>query len=259
MAKMIECSKKRGKGMKKAVVSGIVVVLVVLGIGMSYMLSRGGIRTEEEQKSYEEKEKQVENLMKPGQEEEADDRSEAFSKALKEKAGLTVDSRNIVSTGSPITSGNYSFTVNSWSVSKESPGYALPEGKDATQGGRIQMDANGNITNEYSYVVVNLTVENKAEEPITDYLWGYMRMQAFDMGDFISEVDYLGEETPRKYGHDYSKESFEAGETKSYPVVFDMPDEILNNQEIYLEIDTSGGNPQPEDPEFAVKRFIILN
>ena len=68
MAKMIECSKKRGKGMKKAVVSGIVVVLVVLGIGMSYMLSRGGIRTEEEQKSYEEKEKQVENLMKPGQE-----------------------------------------------------------------------------------------------------------------------------------------------------------------------------------------------
>ncbi len=258
-AKTIKRAKKRGKGMKKAVVSGVVVIFVILGIGMSYMLFRGGIRTEKEQKSYEEQEKQVENLMKPGQEGEADDRSEAFSEALKEKAGLTVDPQNIVSTGSPITSGNYSFTVNSWSVSKESPGYALPEGMDATRGGLLQIDANGNITNEYSYVVVDLTVENKAEEPVTDLLWGYLRMQAFDMGDFISEVAYLGEETPRKSGHDSYEESFKAGEIKKYPVVFVMPDEIVNNQEIYLEIDTSGGNPQPEDPEFAVKRFIILD
>ena len=38
-----------------------------------------------------------------------------------------------------------------------------------------------------------------------------------------------------------------------------MPDDILNSQEIYLELDTSGANPQPSDPEYAVKRFIILN
>ncbi len=51
-----------------------------------------------------------------------------------------------------------------------------------------QMDANGNITNEYSYVVVNITVENKAEGPITDLLWGYLKLKTFETGDFISEV-----------------------------------------------------------------------
>lgn len=245
--------------MKKATVLITIILVLIAGLGTSYILWRNGVLTKAQRESREEYKKKMENLMKPGQEGEADERSEAFSEALKEKAGLTVDPQNIVSIGSPITSGNYSFTVNSWSISKESPGYELPEGKDPTNGGILQIDADGNITNEYSYVVVNITVENKSEGPITDWLWGYLGMKAFDMGEFISEVDYLGEETPRKYGHDGYKESFEAGETKSYPVVFFMPDEILNNQELYLEIDTSGGNPQPSDPEFAVKRFIILN
>jgi len=54
--------------MKKTVISGMIVVLVIAGIGMSYMLFRGRMRTEKEQKSYEENNKRVENLMKPGQE-----------------------------------------------------------------------------------------------------------------------------------------------------------------------------------------------
>ena len=57
-----------GKGMKKVAISGIIVILVIFGIGMSYMLFRGGRRTEEEQKISEEGEKRMENLMKLGQE-----------------------------------------------------------------------------------------------------------------------------------------------------------------------------------------------
>lgn len=98
-----------------------------------------------------------------------------------------------------------------------------------------------------------------ADEPVTEHLWGYLTLRTFEMGDFISEVEYLGEETPRENGHDYFIKSFAAGEKKSYPVVFFMEDEILNNQEIFLEIDTSGGSAQPSDLEFVVKRFIILN
>ena len=52
-----------GKGMKKVAISGIIVILVIFGIGMSYMLFRGGRRTEEEQKISEEGEKRMENLM----------------------------------------------------------------------------------------------------------------------------------------------------------------------------------------------------
>lgn len=244
--------------MKKAVISGMIVVLVIAGIGMSYMLFCGRIRTEKEQKSIKEYEEKMENLMKPGQEGEADSVSEAFSKTLQEKAGLTVDPKNIASVGKPITSGNYSFTVDSWRVSKENPGYTLPEGMNLN-GYLPQVDTKGNITNEYSYVILNTTVENLAEEPVMELLWGYLRLGAFDMGDFASEVAYLGEETPRESGHDYFKESFEAGEKKSYPVIFFMPDDILNSQEIYLEINTSATYVQPSDPQYAVMRFIILN
>ena len=247
-----------GKGMKKVAISGIIVILVIFGMGMSYMLFRGGRRTEEEQKISEEGEKRMENLMKPGQEEEADDTSKSFSDTLNEKAGLTVDPQNIVSVGNPIISGNYSFTVNSWNVSKESPGYALPEGIDLSGAGP-QMDANGNITNEYSYIVVNITVENKAEGPITDLLWGYLKLKTFETSDFISEVRYLGEETPRAYGHEYSMETFEAGETKSYPLIFFMPDEMVKNQELYLEINATGIAYDTSDSEFSVMRYIILN
>lgn len=244
--------------MKKITILTTLILILIAGTGISYILWRNGLLTKEQRESREQYEKRMESLMVPGQEGEADEASAAFSKLMKEKAGLTVDPRNIVSVGRPITSGKYSFTVSSWSASKESPGYKLPEGLDLSDGG-LQLDENGNITNEFSYVVLNMTVENMADEPVTDYLWGYMSLQAFDMGEYISEVRYLGEKAPRKYGHDSYVESFEAGETKSYPVVFLMPDEILEDQELYLEIDTSGGNPQPSDPEFSVKRFIILN
>lgn len=244
--------------MKKVTVLTATILILIAGFGISYILWRNGMLTKAQRESRKEYERKMENLMKPGQEGEADETSTAFSKTLKEKAGLTVEPKNIVSVGSPITSGKYSFTVNSWSVSKKSPGYKLPKGLDMNEWGQ-QLDKEGNITNEYSYVVLNMVVENMTDQPVTEHLWGYMRLQAFDMGEYISEVRYLGEEIPREYGHDSYVESFEAGETKTYPVVFLMPDEIVNDQELYLEINTSGGNPQPEDPEFAVKRFIILN
>ena len=117
----------------------------------------------------------------------------------------------------------------------------------------------GKITNEYSYVVVNITVQNKAEEPITDLLWGYLKLKTFETGDFIGEVRYLGEETPRAYGHEYSMETFEAGETKSYPLIFFMPDEMVKNEELYLEINATGIAYDTSDAEFSVMRYIILN
>ena len=80
-----------------------------------------------------------------------------------------------------------------------------------------------------------------------------------ETGDFIGEVRYLGEETPRAYGHEYSMETFEAGETKSYPLIFFMPDEMVKNEELYLEINATGIAYDTSDAEFSVMRYIILN
>ena len=197
--------------MKKAVISGIIVIFVILGIGMSYMLFRGGIRTEKEQKSYEEQEKQMENLMKPGQEEEADDTSEEFSRKIEKKTGISVNPQNVVSARSTIRSGKYDITVTDWSVSKESPGYAIPEGVDLAEFPGAQLDKSGNITNEFSYVTANVMVKNITEESITDHIWGYFNLKTFHAGEYLGEPDYLGnigKGTSREHGHDTYKESF---------------------------------------------------
>ena len=65
------------------------------------------------------------------------------------------------------------------------------------------LDEQGNITNDFSYVVVNLSVKNQSSKTIeNDLIWGYIRLRFLfrhhqSTSDYIGEVTYLGEEKPR--------------------------------------------------------------
>lgn len=64
------------------------------------------------------------------------------------------------------------------------------------------LDEQGNITNDFSYVVVNLSVKNQSTKTIeNDLIWGYIRLMFLSApskySDYIGEVTYLGEEKPR--------------------------------------------------------------
>lgn len=247
--------------MRKMIVTISVIILVITGMGIGLIYFRGSnnvrMAKERQEESDQRKEEILNMASTPGQEGEPDNASKEFSKTLKEKAGITVEAKNIVPTGQPIISGKFAFTVTSWNISKESPGYDFPKGQDSKSLRGAELDANGNIKNEFSYVTVDISAENLTDEAVSEYIWAYIRLEIFNAGDYIGEVMYLGEETPRELTKDYLKESFTTGETKNMAMIYIAPDKILENQEMYMEINPSGAIIA--DQEQDVRRYIILN
>lgn len=175
---------------------------------------------------------------------------------------LGVDEKNIVSTGNAIKSTYYSFTVLSWTKGKEYPGYALPEGKNLADYPGAVLDEQGNITNDFSYVVVNLSVKNQSSKTIeNDLIWGYIRLRFLSApskySDYIGEVTYLGEEKPRILNHNYYAETFAPEEEKVMPMIFVVNDALLDSEAMYLEINPTGA--VIDNPDYDIRRYIVLN
>ena len=180
------------------------------------------------------------------------------SKELAELIGE--DANDIVSVGNPLVSGNYIFTVKSWKTSKEYPGYAPPEGVDITEFPGAQADEAGNIVNDYSYITVDVSCQNRTEEEIDDLVWNELSLKfvrPIGGGSYSGELTYLGEKVPRLYGHDYCREYFEADETKDITLIYVVNDGLLDNEGMYLQINPSGAAISGE--EYDVIRYIVLN
>ncbi len=241
--------------MKKILLSiagGILVVLLVLA---SILFLRNDLSNTSklDQEKSEEFEK---NLSVTAQEGTPD----KISKEFAEKLG--VDAKNVVSTGNPVASTKYSFTVTSWTKGKEYPGYKLPEGKNLSEYPGAELDNQGNIINDFSYVVVNISAKNQSDEKIEkDLIWGDMRLeflyQPSKYSDYVGEVAYLGEKTPRSINHDYYAESFEPEEEKEMSLIFVVNDGLLECDGMYLEINPTGA--VIDNPDYDIRRYIVLN
>ena len=185
--------------MKKKIITcasvSFVIILVLLSVNF-LQSGTGNISKENIEKENEFKK----SLDVVAQEEEPDEVSKEFANKL------GVDAKNVVSTGKQIASTKYSFTVLSWTRGKEYPGYVLPKGKDLSNYPGAELDEQGNITNDFSYIVVNLSVKNQSDKKIeNDLIWGYIRLRFLfppsEYEDYVGEVSYLGEKTPRVLNH----------------------------------------------------------
>ena len=241
--------------MKKKIITcasvSFVIILVLLSVNF-LQSGTGNISKENIEKENEFKK----SLDVVAQEEEPDEVSKEFANKL------GVDAKNVVSTGKQIASTKYSFTVLSWTRGKEYPGYVLPKGKDLSNYPGAELDEQGNITNDFSYIVVNLSVKNQSDKKIeNDLIWGYIRLRFLfppsEYEDYVGEVSYLGEETPRVLNHNYYAETFEPGEEKQMALIFVANDELLKSEAIYLEINPTGA--VIDNPEYDISRYIILN
>lgn len=247
--------------MKKSIVAAISIFIVVIAVIFSVMYLRGdsgqGLTQEEQKENQMRMQENKEMADTPGQAGEADEVSKAFAAKLKEKKGQEVDAKNIVSTGQSLTSGQFLLTVNEWKVSKEYPGYEAPDGVDLETWPGAELDQNGNITNGFSYVTVDISAENLKEEAVSELIWGMIQLCLFDTEDYIGETDYIGREERRESGKDYFRENFQPNETKHAVLIFVVDDKYLTEQEMYLEVNPSGA--VIEDPAYDVRRYIILN
>ena len=241
--------------MKKKIITcaGVSFVIIFVLLSVNFLQSgTGSISKENIEKENEFKK----SLDVVAQKEEPDEVSKEFANKL------GVDEKNIVSTGNAINSTYYSFTVLSWTKGKEYPGYALPEGKNLADYPGAVLDEQGNITNDFSYVVVNLSVKNQSTKTIeNDLIWGYIRLMFLSApskySDYIGEVTYLGEEKPRILNHNYYAETFAPEEEKVMPMIFVVNDALLDSEAMYLEINPTGA--VIDNPDYDIRRYIVLN
>ena len=220
--------------MKKKIITcaGVSFVIIFVLLSVNFLQSGTGSISKENIEKENELKKSLDVVA---QEEEPDEVSKEFANKL------GVDAKNVVSTGKQIASTKYSFTVLSWTRGKEYPGYVLPKGKDLSN---------------------YLSVKNQSDKKIeNDLIWGYIRLRFLfppsEYEDYVGEVSYLGEETPRVLNHNYYAETFEPGEEKQMALIFVANDELLKSEAIYLEINPTGA--VIDNPEYDIRRYIILN
>lgn len=246
--------------MKKKCISIIAVIIVVIAVFISIRFFRGGsplsfgISDNGKQMSLAQ-----ENEDTPAQAGKPDEASMDFAKVLKKTTGEEIDVKNIVSTGKQIREGKFAYIVDSCKVEKNYPGYQLPEGRPPlSEHPGAQLDTAGNITNDFSYVVVNISVENLKDEEIVDYIWGSFKLGITGVGSdqYVGSVTYLGEVAPREYRKDYNKETFQPKEKKDMALIFVVEDELIEGQQLYLKINSSGA--ATVNPDYDVRRYIVL-
>ena len=238
--------------MKKAIVSiaGIAAVVILVAVSAVFFYGSG-----EEAELTPEQEAELQDMQEEREleSEMPDQDPDAESEALAEQ--LNVDARQVVSVGKPIKSGIKEITVKSWKMTKEQPEYAPAEGEDLSPSG-AEFDENGTITNGYSYVLLDVAVKNtRQSQELSDYIWGYMRLQIAHHSDFLGEIDYIGQDPPRTLTKDYYKETIQPNETAEAALIFIVPDDIMEGESMYMEINPTGGGA---DIAPETRRYVAL-
>ena len=196
----------------------------------------------------------------PIQDGKPDEASVRFAEYLTEYLDHEVDAKCVVSTGNTIRNLPFAYTVDSWQVTKQNPGdYQLREYPYA------QYDENMNIINDYSYVVVDVTVENLSDGEVTQAVWGFIRLKmqgAEDsyIGTVIDLID-LSTDTLKEITKDAYKETLLGNEKRRERLIYIIPDNLLPFSDgFYLRIEHTGGEDSVLNKlESEVRRWIVLN
>lgn len=194
------------------------------------------------------------------QDQEPDEASKELAEYLSDHLDHEVDARYVVSTGRTIRNLPYAYTVDSWQVTKQNPGnYQLTEYPDA------QYDENMNLMNDYSYVVVDITVENLRDTEVTQALWGFIRLRLKGAeesytGGVIDMVD-LAANVVKERNKDAFKETFIGKETRKERLIYIVQDDLLSFSDgFYLSINHTGMSDDDLNKlDTEVRRWIILN
>lgn len=190
-----------------------------------------------------------------------DDSSKALAKIL------SVDARFVASTGREIKGQKLTYEVTSWEITKQVPICTLAvlsdvlEYKCATDG--MEVDDTGNIVDErFSYVIVNLRIKNigKSNE---EFYWNNIRLKGVRDGKSfysVAELHVLGESQSREYDKNYFRERLQESEYIEMPLIYITEKELIDQKQLYLEINPSGVAVSDEElDEYTSRRMILLN
>lgn len=250
--------------MKKAIVSVLSIVVVLTAVLISMKYFRGGNQFSVKQQVNEEVESN-----EPKQERKIDEKSIAFAEKVNKAMDYkyNVDPENVVPMGKKMKEGMLTYQVKSWEITKKKPDYPLPEGMmlpeeymtDESFG--AEFDAEGNFLNGFSYVVVNMVVENNGDRPtegIELYWHMFWLKKVGYLGKSTGELKYLGEKQPRKYTKQYTIEILQPGEKIEMPLIYIIDDEMLEGEGFCLQVNRGAGMPEERCNKFYISGGILM-
>ena len=253
--------------MKKKIISLISMCLVLglVAVSVKYFRGGSGAGTTNNYKQDLEKQEVTGNKY---QEEEPDETSKEFARQL-EKAMKKVYQTETGDFGefvkekqkeSPLKvySGVLSYKVNAWEITKDNQGYEIPKGMTSLEERYgVMQDKKGTITNGYSFIMVDMTAKNLLKEEVTEYVWGNLRLKQLGKEEIdiwgSGEIIYFGESVPREYTKNYSVETIPGKEEKRITLIFLQKDQLLEEGQLYIEI-----NPTGTTPINSSYRWIVL-
>lgn len=137
---------------------------------------------------------------------------------------------------SAVMADGYQYKVNNVEVTKEIGEFENPEWP------HFEYDDNGNLTNEYSYAVIDITIDYKevVYEDLEVYL-NNMTLNIFsDDGDFKNRYEVVSSNNNIKFSQkNHFKIDLATGESITRKIVFIVDDKELNNNFV-LFIDNHG-------------------
>lgn len=167
--------------------------------------------------------------------------------------------KNTVKIGRKFSQNGMSFIVNSVQVTKKAldtdANYYVDENEP------VKFDANGNITNDYTYIVVNLTIKNEKTADNEFYLnmFHYIPISK-QKNERIDDCYYGG--TLRGYktkadsyriDKSYFRKVYKPGEQYTCNLVFIQKDTDYSDYDPYLELNATGGKYNPKGMNIFVK------
>ena len=166
---------------------------------------------------------------------EPDEASEDLAEYLTEYLDHEVDARYVVSTGDTIRNLPFAYTVDSY------------------------------ILNDYSYVAVDITVENLRDREVTQYIWGFinLKLRGAEESYIGSATDMINLDTDeiKPITKDANRETFAANERRKERLIYIVPDDLLPYCDgFYLRIEhTEGSDRALNKLDAEVRRWIVLN
>lgn len=149
--------------MKKAAILTTMIIILTAAIGISYILYRNGLLTKAQREEKQEAEERVQELMIPGQEEEADDRSESFAKTIEEKTGIPVNYLGNLGGETSREHGHDTFQESFKPGEEKSMAlvYVAPDGALSDQDMYIEIDQSGVALPEEEYDIKRYVILNE--------------------------------------------------------------------------------------------------
>lgn len=169
---------------------------------------------------------------------------------------LTPSDSNVQKMGEPFTTDEISYTVNNCFVTKKIGEFDIEDLKETPQD--VKLDDNGNIQNNYSYVIVDVTIKNESQQTVefyTNSLW--LRLINSDFEYSNSNLFYNGQlrgymdGKPAQTGKSYYRRFYDGGEERSCILTYVVQDSELENSTLLLKVWPSGSMHYEDNSRFV--------